>query len=265
MSRLQANGVDIHYEICGAGPWITFSHALAADLHLWDAQVEALSRDFTLLRYDIRGHGLSSAPAGPYRIEDLAGDVLALWDALGVERSHFVGLSMGGMIGQAVALQAAERLQCLVLCSTAGSYAANRQAIGRLWDQRIAEVAEHGMAAVAEATLARWFTEPYRCEAPAVMARIAQAIAATSPEAYAACGRMVASFDALPRLGRVALPTLVLVGEDDAGTPPAMARSLAEAIPRARLEVFPQASHCLNIEQASLFNLLLQTFLSSQA
>lgn len=261
MSVVHANGVDIHYEVQGSGPWLTFSHALAGDLTLWDSQVKALAPYFTLLRYDTRGHGGSSTPPAPYVFPDLVQDVIGLWDALGVEHSHFVGLSMGGMVGQQLAVTAPERLDKLVLCSTSSSFAANREGVARLWEQRIAEVRSNGMAAVVDATLARWFTEPYRYANREQMERVARVMEATSPEGYAACGRMVAGFDLTGALAAIRASTLVLVGEDDAGTPPAVAEIIANAIPNARFEVFPQASHCLNIEQGSLFNLMLKAFL----
>lgn len=262
MSVVRANGVEIHYAVSGHGPWVTLSHALGADLSLWDAQVDALSREFTVLRYDTRGHGGSSALAGSYAFSDLVQDVLSLWDALGIQRSHFIGLSMGGMVGQQLALSDPARLGKLVLCSTTGSFAANREGIARLWEQRIADVTAGGMEAIAEATLARWYTEPFRCAETELMARQRAMIGRTSLAGYAGCGRMVADFDLLSQLGRITSSTLVMVGEDDAGTPPAVAAELARAIPGARLEVFPQASHCLNVEQAQLFNLMVSAFIS---
>ncbi|MCK9284458.1 MAG: alpha/beta fold hydrolase [Rhodocyclaceae bacterium] len=263
MKTVRANGIDIRYDVQGRGPWITFAHSLASDLTMWDDQLAALSGSFTILRYDIRGHGGSSVPPGPYRFEHMVGDVLGLLDALGVERTHFVGLSMGGMIGQHLALAAPQRLDRLVLSSTASGHD-NQDAVLKLWEQRIAQVVAGGMSAMVEGTLGRWFTEPYRLERQATMARIGALIAATSAEGYAACGRLIPTLNTTPWLGEIALPTLVLVGEEDPGTVPAMAEAIARGIPGARLEIVPRASHLLNIEQAELFNELLLAFFAAR-
>jgi 3-oxoadipate enol-lactonase len=258
-------GVDLHYEVSNQDtqlPWLTLAHSLAADHTMWDAQVEALAGRFRILRYDLRGHGQSSAPPAPWIFADLVNDVLALWDHLGIARSHFVGLSIGSMIGQYLALAAPQQIERLVLCSTTSGKGANPEAVAKLWEQRIAQVEAGGMAAVVEATLGRWFTEPYALDFPDEVARIGRTIAATPVAGYAACGRLIASLDTTARLPDIQLPTMVLVGDEDAGTTPAMAEAIAAAIPGSRLEVLPQASHLLNIEQAELFNALLDAFLS---
>ena len=259
------NGTELAYVVEGRpnAPWLTLSHSLASDLTMWDAQVAALAQDFRILRYDHRGHGQSRVPVtgGGCTFAQLTADVVALWDHLGIARSHFVGLSMGGMIGQYLALDYPQRLDKLVLCSTSSGYGGNRDAVAKLWEQRIAQASQEGMQAMVEGTLGRWFTEPYRLEARDEMARIGNLIAATPLAGYAACGRMIATMDTAARLPAITTPTLVLVGDEDAGTPPAMAEAIAAAIPGSRLEVLPQASHLLNIEQAELFNALLMAFL----
>ncbi len=262
MKTLRANGIDIRHEVRGSGPWVTLAHSLASDLIMWDDQMDALARDFTVLRYDARGHGGSGVPPGPYRFDDMVADVLGLLDALHVESTHFVGLSMGGMIGQHLALAAPHRVNRLALCSTSSGHE-NPEAVVKLWEQRIAQVEAGGMAVMVEGTLGRWFTEPFRLERADVMTRIGALIAATPLAGYAGCGRLIPTLDATPRLGEIRCPTLVVVGEDDPGTTPAMAQIIARGIPSARLEVFPQASHLLNIEQAELFNELLLAFLGS--
>jgi 3-oxoadipate enol-lactonase len=264
--QLEHNGAVLHYEVLEQNtslPWITLSTSLATDLSMWDDQLAALLPHFRILRYDMRGHGQSSAPKGPYSFELLTGDAIALWDALGIQRSHFIGLSIGGMIGQHLALRAPERLDRLVLCSTSSGYANNREAVAKLWEQRIAQMEAGGMAAMVEGSLGRWFTEAYRLEEAETMTRVAKMIEATSPVGYAACGRVVASMDTTAQLSRITTPTMVLVGEDDPGTPPAMAEIISTAIPGSRFEVLPQASHLLNIEQADLFNALLLAFLGA--
>ncbi|QDX82309.1 3-oxoadipate enol-lactonase [Denitratisoma sp. DHT3] len=264
MAILRSNGIDIRYrvegEVRGDRPWLTLCHSLACDLSMWDDQIAALTSCFNVLRYDIRGHGGSSAPDLPYGFEMMVADLLGLLDGLGVAQTHFCGLSLGGMIGQYFALMAPRRLDRLVLCSTSSGYGAGN-GVEKLWEQRIAQARAGGMAAMVEGTLERWFTEPYRCANPAVMERIGTLIRNTPLAGYAGCGRMVASLDTTGRLVDIQAPTLVLVGEDDAGTPPAMAEVIARGIPQARLELLPQASHLCNVEQAELFNELLLAFL----
>ncbi|MDX9707842.1 MAG: alpha/beta fold hydrolase [Azospira sp.] len=256
--HIEANGIDIHYQISGSGPWVTLAHSLATDLTLWDELAEALSKRFSVLRYDARGHGKSAAPEGPYSFPQLVGDLVGLLDALEIERTHFVGLSMGGMLGQHFALAAPDRLDKLVLVSTS-SY--SPPAAGALWAERIATASKQGMAAHVESTLARWFTAPYRAAHPEVMARIGALVAATPVAGFAGWGAAIRTLDVTAQLGAVHVPTLVAVGADDPGTPPALSETIAAAIPGARLEIVPAASHQLVIEQASAFRRLLLDFL----
>ena len=257
--RIRANGIDIHCEISGSGPWLTLSHSLCCDISMWQPQLAALEKRFTLLRFDTRGHGRSEAPAGAYTFAQLTDDVLGLLDALQVERTHFCGLSMGGMICQHLALKAPERLGRLVLSSTSSRLPPEA---GALWAERIRVAREQGMAAHVEGTLARWFTAPFRAAHPEEMARIGALIAATPVDGYAGCAAAIAQLDITQRLPAVKAPTLVVVGSEDAGTPPAMAQAIAAAIPVARLEIIPSASHLCNIEQSGVFNRLLLDFLA---
>jgi 3-oxoadipate enol-lactonase len=257
--NIHANGIDIHYEISGSGPVVTLAHSLATDLTLWDGLTAELSKDFTVLRYDARGHGRTSAPEGHYDFPLLVADLVGLLDALNIERTHFVGLSMGGMLGQHFALAAPERLGKLVLVSTASRIPPEA---GAVWDERIATARAQGMTAHVEATLARWFTAPYRAAYPEVMARIGALIAATPVAGFAGWGAAICTLDVTDKLGAVRAPTLVVVGADDPGTPPALSQTIAAAISGARLEIVPAASHQLVIEQAETFRRLLSDFLA---
>jgi len=257
--KIHTNGIDIHYDIAGSGPWLTLSHSLACDLSMWDPQMAALTRHFTVLRFDTRGHGLSSAPPeGAYGWDHLAGDVVGLLDALNIARTHFAGLSMGGMIGQHVALRAPERIGRLVLADTSSRYP---PAAIPIWDERIKLVREKGMEVLVDSTLERWFTAPFRAAHPEVTGRIAGLIRNSPPAGYIGCGRTISTLDITQRLHELSHPTLVIVGAEDAGTPPAMAREIAEAIPGARLEIIPEAAHLSNIQQPEIFNQLLLEFL----
>ena len=256
--KTSVNGIDVNYEISGSGPWVTFVHSLGTDLSAWDDQVGQLVERFTVLRYDVRGHGASSAPAGPYTLEQLADDAIGLLDALGVERTHFVGISLGGMIAQHVALKASRRIASLVLADTTSRYGPEALAV---WQERIRVVSEQGVEAMVEPTLQRWFTEPFRNAHPDVMDRIGGLIRATPAAGYLGCCHAISRMNVTSRLRELRLPALVLVGEQDVGTPIAMAQELHEALAGSVLEVIPEAAHLSNIEQAETFDYLLLGFL----
>jgi 3-oxoadipate enol-lactonase len=260
--NVSANGIDIHCEISGQAPgrpWVTLAHSLATDLTLWDGAIAALAPYFNVLRYDARGHGRTSAPEGPYSFPQLVGDLTGLLDALQIERTHFVGLSMGGMLAQHFALAAPERLDKLVVVSSTSRIPPEA---GALWTERIAAARSQGMQAHVDATLARWFTTPYRAAHPEVMARIGALVAATPVAGFAGWGAAICTLDVTAQLKHVQAPTLVVVGAEDPGTPPAASEAIAAAIPGARLEIIPSASHQLVIEQAETFNRLLLDFLA---
>lgn len=256
--KVDTNGITINYEIEGSGPWLTMSHSLACNLHMWDEQAGLLAKDFKVLRFDTRGHGKSSAPAGHYTLDELAGDVKALFDALGIKRTHWVGLSMGGMIGETFALKYPGVFQSLVLADTTSRRPPDAD---KMWGERIRLAQEQGMDALVETTLARWFTEPYRTARKDVMARIAQDIRATPVAGFVGCCYAISKIDVLDRLKEIKCPVLVMVGEHDHGTPPAMARAIHENLPGSQLKIIPSAAHLSNIEQAQVFNETLTAFL----
>jgi len=251
-------GNSIHYEISGSGPWLTLSHPLACHLCVWDEQMPALAAKFTVLRYDVRGHGDSSAPAGYYTLEQLADDAHELFNLLGIKRTHWVGLSMGSMIGQTFALKYPGLLQSLTLASTTGHYPP--QTIAAL-EGRIQNVTANGLETVVDPTLERWFTGHYRETHPQVMNRIAGYIRATSIAGYAGCCHAVSRIDLTGRLKKIKCPTLVMVGAQDTGTPVAMARTIYHEIWGAELTIIPSAAHLLNIERTTAFNTALLSFL----
>lgn len=256
--KTQVNGIEIYYEIEGEGPWVTLSHSLACNLHMWDEQMEALTRNYKVLRYDTRGHGQSSAPEGEYTLEQLADDVKGLLDALGIRRTHWVGLSMGGMIGQAFALKYPGIFQSMVLADTTSRRPPDA---AKMWGERIAIAREKGMEALVESTLGRWFTEPYRNSRKDVMQRIAGYIRTTPVAGFIGCCHAISRVDYLERLKEIKIPVLVMVGEHDHGTPPEAARAIHENLPGSELRIIPAAAHLSNVEQAKLFNDALTDFL----
>jgi 3-oxoadipate enol-lactonase len=256
--RTQGNGIGIHHEIEGEGPWLVLSHSLACDLRMWDAQVAALRARFKVLRFDTRGHGGSDAPAGAYTLEQLADDLEALLAGLGIARCHFMGLSMGGMIGMTHALRYPGRIDRLVLCNTTSRIGPEAAPV---WQGRIDTVAAGGMEPLVEPTLARWFTAPFLARQPAVPARVGAMIRATPPAGFIGCCQAIPKIDLTGRLGAVKCPTLVIGGDQDVGTPVEMARAIQLAIPGAQLAVIPSASHLSNLEQPETFNHLVGRFL----
>ena len=258
MKSIEANGITINYKTEGSGPWVTLSHSLTCDLSMWDALAVALAPTFTVLRYDTRGHGGTTVPEGTYSFDQLTADLTGLLDALKVERTHFVGLSMGGMIGQHFALAAPQRLERLVIANSTSRIPPEA---GPLWDERIAIVRAQGCAGVVEGTLGRWFTPGFRSSQPLEAARIAKLIADTPAAGYIGCAGAIRALDITARIGAIRAPTLVIAGADDPGTPPAMSEVIASTIPGARLDIIPSASHLSCIEQPETFNRLVASFL----
>lgn len=259
MERIRVNDIELAFRIDGPAdaPWVVCSHSLACDHSMWDDQRVAL-RDFRLLRFDTRGHGASSAPIGEYTMEQLADDARLLLDRLGIRRCHYVGLSMGGMLGQQLALRAPGRFASLTLADTSSRYPATARP---LWEQRIAAVRRGGMDAVLPSTLERWFTPAFRERQPDTVSRIAAQIRATPVAGYIGCAHAISRLDLTARLHAIDCPTLVVVGAEDQGTPVAMAEEIVQAIAGSRLEVIAGAAHLSNIEQAGRFNELLQGFI----
>jgi 3-oxoadipate enol-lactonase len=255
--KIKANGIEINYEIEGGGPWLTMSHSLACDLHMWDPQMPALTKRFKVLRFDTRGHGQSSAPAGEYTLEQMADDVKGLLDALGIRQTHWAGLSMGGMIGQAFALRYPGIFQSLVLADTTSRRPPDA---AKMWGDRIQTAKTKGMDALVESTLARWFTEPYRNARKDVMQRVGEGIRRTPVEGFAGCCAAISKVDYLDRLKEIRVPALVMVGEHDHGTPPEAARKIQENLPGSELRIIPSAAHLSNIEQTEEFNRNLAAF-----
>ena len=257
--KIKANGIDVNYLVEGEGPWLTLSHSLACNLHMWDEEAKRLSRRYKVLRYDTRGHGGSGAPAGAYTLELLADDLHALLRALGAQSTHFVGLSMGGMIGQTFALKYPGVFTSLALCDTTSRYPADAAGV---WAERIKTVEAQGMEPLVEPTLARWFTEPFRKARPEIVARIAAQIAATPVPGYVGCCYAIPKINLAARLKEIRCPILVIVGEQDAGTPVAMAREIHEHAPGSKLAILPSAAHLSNLEQPEGFDQALAGLLA---
>jgi 3-oxoadipate enol-lactonase len=223
---------------------------------MWDLQVPVFAKQFHVFRYDMRGHGRSSVPPSPYSVADLAADALALADLLKLDRFHFCGLSIGGMIGMTIALQSSQRLNKLVLCSTAPKIGSPES-----WNTRIATVRSQGMPEIARTTPPRWFTPEFQSASPAIIASTMQHIAAMDPDGYIGGCSAVRDFDVLDTVSNIRVPTLVLNGTYDPATPPSQGHFLAQNIPGARY-VELRGSHISNIEDAEHFNSAVLAFLN---
>jgi len=257
MPFVDSGELKTHYALSGESERVlVFSNSLGTDFSMWDAQMPDLERRFRILRYDTRGHGLSSVTPGEYTVERLGLDILGVLDWLGFDRVHFCGLSMGGMIGMWLGMHAPNRLHRLVLCNTAARIGTNET-----WNARIAKVRKDGMRSVAAAVIERWFTPGFRASFPQKVARVRQMLENTSPEGYAACCAAIRDMDQRETLAEIEVPTLVIYGDSDSAIPVADAHFLADRIRGAKQIELP-AAHLSNIEQADGFTEAVNNFLS---
>ncbi len=242
----------------GRGDAVVLVHAIGCDMGMWDDLAPVLAKHLRVVRVDVRGHGKSPVPPRPYSLGELAGDVAAVLDRLGIERAHWVGLSMGGMVGQAFALGHGARLGRLVIANTTSSYGADGRA---MWEARAKAVEEGGMAAVTDLAMTRYFSDEFRARQPATVDRIRRRFLATDPRGYIGCCDAIRDLDFTSQLSRIRAPTLVIAGEKDAGTPPAMSQAMVEAIPGSKLAVIPGAAHLSAVENPAAFGALARDFL----
>ncbi len=251
---------ELNYRLDGPAdaPLLVLSNSLGTSLGMWDTQVPAFSEHFRLLRYDSRGHGDSLVTPGPYTIDQLGGDVLALIDALGIERFAFCGLSMGGLTGQWLGIHAGERLTRLVLCNTGAKIGTDA-----IWNERIASVVQGGeqaMRDMRDASAARWFTPGFAARQPEQVQRLTRMIATTSPQGYAASCAAVRDADHRERLGVIGVPTLIVCGVHDPVTTPEHGRFMQQRIAGARLLEL-EAAHLSNVEAGDAFTRPVLDFL----
>lgn len=261
--KLQANGIGIAYDLSGPedAPCVFLHHSLATNRQMWSGVARGLlDEGYRVLRADARGHGQSDAPEGPYAFETLTGDVTGLMDALGIARAHFIGLSMGGIIGQFLGLTAPDRFDSLILVSTQCRVP---EAARQAWAERIATVQAKGMESQVQPTLARWFTEGFRATGDPVLDDIAQMIRKTPVKGFVGWGMAISTLDIADRLKEITLPTLIIVGEDDPSTTPAAAQLIHENLPGSELRIVEEASHQLPLERPQEFHNMVTSFLAT--
>ncbi|BAP45051.1 alpha/beta hydrolase fold protein [Pseudomonas sp. StFLB209] len=263
MSAVQLADGELNYLLEGPAnaPVLVLSNSLGTDLHMWDNQIAAFTEHFRVLRYDTRGHGRSLVTEGPYSIEQNGRDVLALLDALDIRQVYFCGLSMGGLIGQWLAINAPQRLHRVVLCNTAAKIGS-----AEIWDPRIETVLRNGpaaMVALRDASIARWFTAQFASREPGKVEPVVGMLAQTSPQGYAANCAAVRDADYREQIASIRLPVLVVCGTQDAVTTPEHGRFMSERIVGAQ-QVDLHAAHLSSVEAGAAFSEPVLAFLTAQ-
>lgn len=258
MPKIEVNGARLFYTLSGKSdaPVLMMSNSLGTALEMWQPQLAALESRFHLLRYDMRGHGNSDLVDEPSSIGTFGQDVLALLDELQMDKVYFCGLSVGGVIGQWLGANAPDRLRSLILCNTAAKIGTAES-----WNQRFADVEQHGMAAITEATLGRWFTPAFHQASPDAIAPFRTMLLATNPRGYSLVGAAIRDMDQRKLVEDIRVPTLVIAGEYDPATTFDDAKFLQAKIPGATLVPLPVA-HISNVEAAPRFNQAVIDFLS---
>jgi 3-oxoadipate enol-lactonase len=256
------NGVVLHYQDEGPAqaPALVFANSLGTDHRIWDAVAARLGGGFRMLRYDLRGHGLSEAPAAPYALDQHVADLAALMDGRELRRALVVGLSVGGMIAMALAHARPDLVRALVLSDTA-----HKIGTRAMWDARIAAIRQGGMAAVAEPVLARWFAAEFRTARPAELAGYRNMLIRTPIEGYVGTCATVRDADLTTIAGKLDRPALCLVGAEDGATPPELVRSLAALLPNAGFEIIPRSGHLPCVEQPELMARHISAFAKEAA
>jgi 3-oxoadipate enol-lactonase len=252
MPQLDVNQTSLYYRFDGEenSPVVMLSNSLGADLTMWKYQIPALvGAGYCVLRYDSRGHGRSAVPTGPYTMDMLATDAVGLMDALGIEKVHFCGLSKGGMVGQMLGAKYGDRLMSLVLSSTS-AYIPPPD----LWNERIDAIQKGGLSSMVDATIDRWFTKPGQQRMPADVEKVRHLIANTPAEGFCACCAAIRDMDLRESITAISIPTLVIVGEQDMGTPVSAAQLIHGQIASSQLKIIPDAAHFVQMEQAEIFN-----------
>lgn len=258
--KISTNDILTHYQINGSseGEVVVLSHSLGSSSIMWESQLDALTCDFNVLCYDTRGHGETSAPKDKYSMHMLVGDAVSLLDALEIEKVHWVGLSMGGMIGQGIAINNPDRLHSLCLCNTMSVV---REQTGQSWRDRMQAGEELGMDNLVDATMDRWFTDSFRAQAPQAYLDIRAQFLRTAIEGYLGCCHAIYKLDYLASLHQIQVPTHIIAGGQDQATPVAESQIMHERIDGSSFEVIDEAAHLSNVETREAFNRSLIKFL----
>lgn len=262
--KADVKGIGINYELSGKQrePTLMLSHPLGSNLGIWEPQISAFREHFRVLRYDTRGHGGSDVPGEPYTLDELGQDAVGLLDYLGLGAVHWIGLSMGGMIGLWLAINQPDRLLSLALCDTTAVIAQEAQ---RTWQERIDTAYTKGMRALVDSTLEGWLTPSSLSQNSLQTKYIRKQFEATPVTGYVGCSKAIRELDLWDQLVNIKIPTLVIVGEDDPRTPVSASRGMQERIPDADMVILPNAFHLSNVEQHRAFNYALTGFVKLQS
>ncbi len=263
MATISANGIRINYSIFGrdGAPWVTFSNSLATNISLWEPQVALLEGEFRTLCYDQRGHGGTEATDAPYSFDVLAADVIALWDELGIERTHFVGLSMGGTTGLGIAISDGHRLASLIACDCRCD---GDEAFRASWEPRIKLARDEGMAPLAPLTTGRWFTKDFQASRPEIIEQVNEMVRTTAVEGFVGCANALQTVDYRAAIGGIKTPTLFISGAQDPAATPDYIRSMTARMPGTDHVVVDPAGHISNLENPDQFNPAMVDFLTTQ-
>jgi 3-oxoadipate enol-lactonase len=257
-------GRRLYYDLAGPddGPVVCFTHSLSSDSGMWAEQLPPLlAAGFRVLRVDMRGHGGSDPVEGDYTMHQLADDVASVIEALGMDRVHYIGLSIGGMIGQAFAINHGGKLRSMMLCDT---LAATQPDAKAAWAPRIAAATTaKSLAPLADGTMERWFTPAFKARNPGRWTQIRDTIVGTTARGFLGCAAAILDFDFAARLPALKIPTLVVCGADDQGTPPEGNKRIAALIPAARYEEIADARHLPNVEHPGVFNPIMMSWLGT--
>jgi 3-oxoadipate enol-lactonase len=259
--HITANGIIFNCEIEGpeGAPWLVFSNSLATNLSMWDPQAADLKRSFRVLRYDQRGHGKTEAPGGRYTYATLLADALALFDAFGIARAHFCGLSMGGAAALGLAQLHPDRIDRAIVCD---SPAKSTPASAQQWEERIAAAQKGGMEAVVESTMARWFPPEIHAAKPAYLDEVRAMIRATPVNGFIGCSAALADHDYNTAVASVMRPVLFIAGSKDGVTPAAM-KDMHARLQGSRYVELEGAGHISNLDRPAEFTRAVRAFLEA--
>ncbi len=259
----RVNGVVLNYEVFGdSGPWVVLSHSLMCDLTMWGPQIDILKNDYRVLAFDTRGHGGSEATEGPYSFDELALDSKALIDSLKIIRPHWIGLSMGGMIGMTYAVNFPGSFASLILCNTTSRMPPENLPA---WQERVDSAKNGGIKGMVPGVLARWFTEPFLSQPRPEVEFVSNLIQQTSVTGYVGCCHAISKINCTSRLNEINAPIEIIAGDSDMSTPVAMSLEMQAAAPGSNLSIIAGASHLSNIEQPQQFNASILAFLGQHS
>lgn len=259
MPTFKSQDAEINYQTFGDAnhPAIVFSNSLGTKYSMWQPQIDALKKDYYVICYDTRGHGASSAPQGPYSIEQLGTDVIQLLDHLNIQKASFCGISMGGLTGQWLAIHHPDRFNHMIVCNTAAKIGQ-----AQAWNERAALVREQGLKPIADTAATRWFTEPFIQSNTAIVQSLSNDLGAGSPEGYASCCEALAKADVREELASIQVPVFIIAGQQDPVTTVQDGQYMLDRIRNAQLFEI-NASHISNIEQPEAFNQAVLNFIAA--